>query len=156
MGGWSIGVVETRFMQAPDGYEISTERSRLDIELIHRFLSSSYWAQGIPRQVVEKSVQNSLCFGVYFGAQQVGFARVVSDCATIGYVADVFVVPDHRGGGLGKWLIETIVAHPELQGLRRILLATQDAHGLYVQFGFTALANPERFMSIHRPDVYRS
>jgi GNAT superfamily N-acetyltransferase len=92
---------------------------------------------------------------VYCGAQQVGFARVVSDFATIAYLADVFVVPAHRGRGLGKWLTQTIVNHPELQGLRRILLATQDAHGLYAQFGFQPLSNPERFMSIHRPDVYR-
>lgn len=142
-------------MQPPDGYEISTDRRRLDIDVIHGFLSSSYWAQGIPRSVVEKSVQNSLCFGIYCGAQQVGFARVVSDFATVAYLADVFVVPQHRGRGLAKWLTKTIVDHPELQGLRRILLATQDAHGLYTQFGFQPLSNPERFMSIHNPHVYQ-
>jgi N-acetylglutamate synthase-like GNAT family acetyltransferase len=143
-------------MQPPDGYEISTDRGRLDIEVICGFLRSSYWAQGIPRSVVEKSIRNSLCFGVYCGPQQVGFARVVSDFATIAYIADVFVVPAHRGRGLAKWLTNTIVEHPELQGLRRILLATQDAHGLYAQFGFLPLSNPERFMSIHHPDVYRN
>jgi GNAT superfamily N-acetyltransferase len=143
-------------MQPPDRYEISNDRSRLDIDLIHGFLSSSYWAQGISRGVVEKSIQNSLCFGVYFGEQQVGFARVVSDFATIAYLADVFIVPEHRGRGLAKWLTQTIVDHPELQGLRRFLLATQDAHGLYAHFGFRPLSNPERFMSIHHPDVYRS
>ena len=143
-------------MQPPDGYEISNDRSRLDIDLIHGFLSCSYWAQGIPRTVVEKSIRNSFCFGVYFGEQQVGFARVVSDFATVAYLADVFIVPDHRARGLAKWLTQTIVDHPELQGLRRFLLATQDAHQLYAQFGFRPLSNPERFMSIHDPDAYRN
>jgi len=137
-------------MQRQNLYEISTDRSRLDVGLIHSFLSSSYWAQGIPRKVVEKSIANSLCFGAFLGARQVGFARVISDFSSIAYVADVFVVTEHRGRGIAKRLIQAIIDHPELQGLRRILLATQDAHGLYEKFGFQPLTNPERFMSIHR------
>jgi GNAT superfamily N-acetyltransferase len=137
------------------GYEISTDRNRLDITLIHEFLTSSYWAQGIPRSVVEKSIQNSLCFGAFLGARQVGFARVVSDFASIAYIADVFVVPEHRGRGIAKLLMRSILEHPELQGLRRILLATRDAHALYAQFGFRPLSNPEHFMSMHKPDIYR-
>jgi N-acetylglutamate synthase-like GNAT family acetyltransferase len=142
-------------MQTQDPYEISTDRSRLDVGLIHGFLSSSYWAQGISRSLVEKSIANSLCFGAFLGGRQVGFARVISDFSSIAYIADVFVVTEHRGRGIGKRLIQAILNHPELQGLRRILLATQDAHGLYEKFGFQPLSNPERFMSIHRPDVYR-
>lgn len=142
-------------MSTEAGYEISTDRNRLDITLIHEFLTSSYWAQGIPRSVVEKSIQNSLCFGAFLGARQVGFARVVSDFASIAYIADVFVVPEHRGRGIAKLLMRSILEHPELQGLRRILLATRDAHALYAQFGFRPLSNPEHFMSMHKPDIYR-
>src|SRR5882724_6714159 len=142
-------------MERPDQYEISTDRNHLDIAVIHDFLRSSYWAQGISRALVERSVQNSLCFGAYFGGQQVGFARVITDFAAFAYVADVFVVPEHRGRGVAKILMRAIVEHPELQGLRRLLLATRDAHGLYAQFGFQPLTHPEDFMTIHRPDVYR-
>jgi len=142
-------------MQAPPHYEISTDRSRLDVALIHDFLRSSYWAQGIPRAVVERSIQHSLCFGAFLGGRQVGFARVISDFASIAYVADVFVVSEHRGRGISKLLMRAIIEHPDLQGLRRILLATRDAHGLYAQFGFEPLTHPEYFMTLHRPDVYR-
>jgi GNAT superfamily N-acetyltransferase len=142
-------------MQASDQYEISTERGRLEIALIHDFLASSYWARGIPRDVVEKSIRNSLCFGAFHGGRQVGFARVITDYTAIAYIADVFVVPEHRGRGVAKMLMRAIVGHPELQGLRRLLLATRDAHGLYAQFGFQPLAHPEDFMTIHKPDVYR-
>ena len=142
-------------MQAPRHYEISTDRSRLDVALIHDFLRSSYWAQGIPRAVVERSIQHSLCFGAFLGGRQVGFARVISDFASIAYVADVFVVPEHRGRGISKLLMRAIIEHPDLQGLRRILLATRDAHGLYAQFGFEPLTHPEHFMTLHKPDVYR-
>ena len=142
-------------MQAPPHYEISTDRSRLDVALIHDFLRSSYWAQGIPRAVVERSIQHSLCFGAFLGGRQVGFARVISDFASIAYVADVFVVSEHRGRGISKLLMRAILEHPDLQGLRRILLATRDAHGLYAQFGFEPLTHPEYFMTLHRPDVYR-
>jgi GNAT superfamily N-acetyltransferase len=140
---------------APD-YEISTERDRLDLDLIHDFLRTSYWAPGIPRSVVEKSIEHSLCFGAFSDGRQVGFARVVTDYATFAYVADVFVVPEHRGRGVSKLMLRAILDHPELQGLRRFLLGTLDAHGLYAQFGFEPLPDPERFMTIHRPDVYRT
>jgi GNAT superfamily N-acetyltransferase len=137
-------------------YEISTDRSRLDITLIFDFLRSSYWAQGISRTVVERSIEHSLCFGAFHGGRQAGFARVITDYATVAYVADVFVVPEHRGRGVSKVLMRSIIAHPDLQGFRRILLATRDAHGLYAQFGFEPLAHPDHFMTIHNPDVYRS
>jgi len=140
-------------MQAPPHYEISTDRSRLDVGLIHDFLRSSYWAQGIPRAVVERSIQHSLCFGAFLGGRQVGFARVISDFASFAYVADVFVVPEHRGRGISKLLMRAIIEHPDLQGLRRILLATRDAHGLYAQFGFEPLAHPAHFMTLDMPDV---
>ena len=142
-------------MQTSGQYEISSERSRLDLALIHDYLRSSYWAQGIPRAVVERSIQHSLCFGAYLDGRQAGFARVVTDYATFAYVADVFVVPEHRGHGTSKLLLRAILEHSELQGLRRFLLATQDAHGLYAQFGFQPLAHPEHFMTVHKPDVYR-
>lgn len=136
-------------------YVISNELSRMDVELIHDFLRSSYWAKDISRAVVEKSLQHSLCFGAFCNDRQVGFARVITDRATFAYLADVFVVPEHRRRGVSKLLLRAILAHPELQGLRRWLLATDDAHGLYAQFGFQPLAHPERYMTIHHPDVYR-
>jgi GNAT superfamily N-acetyltransferase len=137
-------------------YEISTDRDKLDIALIHRFLSSSYWAQDIPRALVEKSIAHSLCFGAFFGEAQVGFAKVVTDFSTMAYLGDVFVLTEHRGRGVAKMLIRAVLEHPELQGLRRIILATKDAHGLYAPFGFRPLSHPENFMSIHNPDVYRT
>ena len=142
-------------MQTPAHYEISTDRSRLDVTLIHEFLRSSYWAQGIPRSVVEKSIQHSLCFGAFLDRRQVGFARVITDFAAIAHIADVFVVPEHRRRGIAKLLMRAILDHPDLQGLRRILLATRDAHGLYAQFGFRPLSHPEHFMTVHNPNVYR-
>jgi GNAT superfamily N-acetyltransferase len=142
-------------MQASGHYEISTDRSRLDIALIHDFLRSSYWARGIPRTIVEKSIRHSLCFGAFLGLQQVGFARVISDFAAVAHIADVFVVPEHRGRGISKLLMRAILDHPELQGLRRFFLATRDAHGLYAQFGFQPLTHPEQYMTIRKIDVYR-
>ena len=137
-------------------YAISTDRARLDRAAIHDFLSRrSYWAVGIPREVMERSIENAMIFGIYRGAEQVGFARVVTDFATFAWIGDVFVVEAHRGRGLSKWLMETIVTHPQLQGLRRWLLATRDAEGLYQQYGFRALAHPERFYERHFPDVYK-
>ena len=128
-------------------YTISTDDTRLDIALIHDFLSNrSYWAKGRTRAAIEHSIANSLAFGVYHAARQVGFARVVTDYATFAYLADVFVLEEERGHGLGKWLMETIVQHPQLQGLRRWLLVTRDAHELYRQSGFTGLQWPERWM----------
>ncbi len=137
-------------------FEISTDRARLDLGIVHGFLTNSYWARGIPLETVQRSIENSLCFGIYQSDRQIGFARVITDCATFAYLADVFVVPAYRGRGLSKWLMECIVQHPELQGLRRWMLATQDAHGLYRHYGFTELKSPERWMEIHRPDVYAS
>jgi len=143
-------------MQALNPYEISSDRSRLDIDLIYDFLRSCYWSPNIPRAVVEKSIQNSLCFGAFCNGRQLGFGRVITDFATFAYIADIFVVPEHRGRGVSKLLLRAMLEHPDLQGLRRILLATQDAHGLYTQFGFQPLAHAEHYMTIHRPDVYRS
>ncbi len=137
-------------------YEISSDPARLDLDVIHRFLSEdAYWSPGIPRATVERAVKNSFCFGVYLpDGNQIGFARLVTDRATFAYLADVFVLPQHRGRGVSKRLMEAVLAHPELQGLRRWLLATRDAHGLYAQFGFAPLANPSRLMERHHPDVY--
>ena len=137
-------------------YLISTEKSRLDIDVIHRFLSRSYWAQGIPREVVEQSIEHSLPFGVYKGEQQVGFAGVITDYATFAYVGDVFVLEKYRGLGLSKWVMQVIVEHPTLQGLRRWMLLTGDAHGLYRKVGFTVPASPERYMERVFLDVYKS
>ena len=129
--------------------EVSTDRERLDVAMIHRYLSEeSYWAAGIPRELVEKSIRGSLCFGAFDGGAQVGFARVISDYATFAYVADVFVLASHRGRGVAKAIMEAIRAHPELQGLRRWHLVTRDAHRLYEQFGFRALSAPERHMEL--------
>jgi GNAT superfamily N-acetyltransferase len=139
------------------GYFISTEKARLDISAIHTYLTRSYWSPGIPRAAVEKTIAGSLCFGLFTErGNQVGFARAITDGATFAYLADIYVLAEHQGQGLGKWIVETILAHPSLQGLRRILLATRDAHELYALFGFKPLATPENFMSIHRPDVYSS
>lgn len=135
-------------------YEISTDQARLDLDVIHGFLSNSYWARNISRELVERSIRNALCFGIFHEGQQIGFARVISDLATFAYLADVFVLPAHRGKGVSKQLMETILEHPDLQGLRRFMLATLDAHGLYAQFGFEPLEYPERYMSIHRPNLY--
>lgn len=135
-------------------YVISTDRARLDIAAIHRFISvESYWGQGRAIEVVRRSVDNSLPFGIYRGERMVGFARVVTDYATFAWLADVFVVDDERGRGLSKWLVEVILAHPEMQGLRRWLLATKDAHELYRRFGFDTLKRPERFMERPAPDM---
>ncbi len=135
-------------------YEISTDPRRLDLGLIHDFLSRSYWSPGIPRAVVERGIAHSLCFGIYQGSRQVGFARVITDRASFAYLADVFVVEAHRKKGLAKWMIEAIIGHPDLQGLRRFLLATRDAHALYQRFGFTSLAKPDGLMEIHDPVPY--
>jgi GNAT superfamily N-acetyltransferase len=139
------------------GYEISYDPVRLDIDVIYSFLNeASYWSKGIPRDVVERSIAHSLCFGVYQGAAQIGFARVISDYATFALLADVFVLEGHRGKGISKWLMQVVIAHPDLQGLRRLLLLTSDAHELYRQFGFTEIGNAWRFMEVLRPDIYAS
>lgn len=138
------------------GFVISDDKGRLDVSVIHRFLSEeSYWARNRTEAQTRTAIENSICFGVYDGEKQIGFARVVSDHATFAYVGDVFVLPEYRGRGLSKWLMQVLVEHPELQGLRRWILATLDAHGLYSQFGFTELKFPERWMERSVPDAYR-
>ena len=135
-------------------YEISTDPSRLDIEAIHAFLSQSYWSPGIPRAKVARAIENSLCFGAFCDGQQVGFARVVTDKTTFAYLCDVYVLEAHRGRGLAQQLMDRVVAHPDLQGLRRMMLATRDAHALYAKYGFTPLAAPDVMMEVHKPNVY--
>jgi GNAT superfamily N-acetyltransferase len=140
-----------------DGYVISTDRSRFNIDLIHDFLSkTSYWAIDRARDVVERSIDNSLSFGVYKGNDQVGFARVVTDYATFAWIADVFVLPEHRGLGLSKWLMDVMLSHAQLQGFRRWVLATKDAHGLYERYGFIPLHRPERWMERPDPNMQES
>ena len=132
-------------------YLMTMDKARLDLEMIHGFLKDSYWAAGIPAQVVRRSVENSLALGVFRGDEQVGFARVVTDYATFAYLADVFVLEPHRGRGLGRWIMEAVSSLPELQGLRRWMLATQDAHDLYREYGFTGLEDPWIFMEKYLP-----
>ena len=154
---------------------ISTDPARLDLDVIHGFLTNCYWAKGIPREVVARSIEHSLCFGIYHveeqefpglataarpGAPQVrlaqvGFARVISDFATIAYLGDVFVLEAYRGRGLSAWMMECIVQHPQLQGLRRWILLTRDAHELYAKFGFTPVKSPGSYMELHRADIYQ-
>ena len=135
-------------------YVISTDKSRLDLTLIHNFLTTSYWAAGIPLEVVRRAIEHSLSFGLYKEDQQIGYARVITDYATFAYLGDVFILEPFRGQGLSKWLMEVIVTHPELQGFRRWILLTKDAHGLYKKVDFTEVKTPERYMERFFPDVY--
>jgi GNAT superfamily N-acetyltransferase len=142
-----------------DAYTISTDPARLDLAAVHAYLTRSFWAAGIPLETVRRSAAHSLCFGVYDeggGGEQVGFARVITDRATFAYLADVYVLEAHRGRGVGGWLVETILAHPELQGLRRFMLVTRDAASLYARAGFERPAEPSGIMQIRRSDVYRA
>lgn len=134
---------------------ISTDPYRLELNVIHGFLKTAYWCENLPREVIERAIRHSLCFGMYEVGRQVGFARVITDRATYAYLADVFVLESHRGRGLSKRLMRAIVAHPDLQGLRRWSLLTRDAHGLYTQFGFQPLSQPDRHMEIFNPNVYK-
>lgn len=143
------------FTARRDGYELSADPARLDLDVIHGFLVTSYWAEGIPRDTVVRALAGSLNFGLYDAVAQVGFARFVTDRATFAYLADVFVLPAHRGQGLATWLVGTALTHPALAGLRRLLLATRDMHALYAKVGFTPLVRPERMMEILDPDIYR-
>ena len=136
-------------------YLVSTDAALVDLDVVHGFLVGSYWAAGVPRDVVARSIEGSIPFGLYRGGRQAGFARVVSDRATFAWLADVFVLPEHRGRGLGRWLVATAMDHPDLRGLRRWMLATRDAHGVYGPLGFTPLADPGIFLEVHDPDVYR-
>ncbi len=133
---------------------ISDDYAALDITLVHNFLRHSYWAKEISRETVVRALENSICFGLFYKAEQIGFCRVVTDCATFAYLADVFVIETFRGQGLGKWLVDCVLQHPELQGLRRWMLATLDAHWLYEKHDFVPLKHPEWFMEIAKPDIY--
>lgn len=143
-------------LEHKNGYELSDDKSKLDHDFIHYELSRSYWSEEIPRSLTEKAAAHSLCIGVYKDGVQVAYARVVSDFATFGYLCDVLVAESHRGAGLGKWMMECIMAHPELQGLRRFMLATRDAHSLYERFGFHTPENPEKLMEIVYPGMYKA
>lgn len=138
-----------------DEFEVSTDPARIDVGAVHRFLTTSYWAAGIPFEVVERSLRHSLCFGLFTDGDQIGFARVVTDRATYAYLCDVHVLETWRGRGLGRWLMRCVWSHPDLQGLRRCGLVTRDAHALYASSGFTALAHPDRHMEKLDPDVYK-
>lgn len=150
-----IATAERVYEVRQGAYAVSTDPARLDLDVIHGYLSRSYWAEGIPGQVVARSLEHSLNFGLYEWERQIGFARVIGDRATYAYLADVFVLESRRGRGLGLLLMEAVLTHPDLQGLRRFGLVTRDAHGLYEKFGFRPLSQPERHMEIVRADAYR-
>ena len=159
---YGIQYAPAQLRESPDprqnrrmSHEISTDKSRLDLDAIHAYLARSYWSPGVPREIVARAIEHSLCFGVFHAGAQVGFARVVTDRATFAYLADVYVLEPHRGQGVARQLVAAVMAHPDLQGLRRMLLATRDAHGLYAKFGFRPLAAPDRMMEVHRPDAYQ-
>ena len=136
-------------------FTITTDAAHIDLDVVHGFLTTCYWAEGIPREVVAKSIEHSLNFGLFHHDRQIGFARVITDRATFAYLGDVFVLESYRGQGLGRWLMDVVHAHPELQGFRRWVLLTRDAHALYRQVGYTELARPERYMERWAPEVYR-
>ena len=140
---------------AKNQFTITTDKEKFDVEFIHSFLTRSYWAEGISKEVIKRSIEGALCFGLFENDKQIGFARMITDKATFAYLADVFIIEEYRGRGLSKWLMEVIMSHPSLQGLRRMMLATKDAHGLYQKFGFTALNNIDRWMQINDPDIYK-
>ena len=137
----------------PADFEVSNDRGRIDVSMVHAFLSESYWAEGRTRETVERSINNSLCFGVYAAERQIAFARVITDRSVFAYLADVFVIPEFRGRGVAKLLMRAIVSHPDLQQLRAFTLGTRDAHGLYSQFGFAPVREPERLMARYGPEV---
>ncbi len=136
-------------------FTVTSDLSRMDLNVVHGYLSRAYWCEGLPRETLEQAMRSSICFGVFEGEKQVGFARVVSDRTTFAYVCDVFVLESHQGKGLGTWLMQCVVRHPELQGLRRWHLTTRDAHSLYRKVGFTLLSKPERHMEVFTPDIYK-
>lgn len=141
-------------MSLPGDYTISTDKAKLDLQVIHQFLAGSYWAKDIPIEIVNRAIENSLCFGMFHKDAQIGFARIISDHSTFAYLADVFILEAHRGKGLSKILMKEVFAHPQLQYLRRICLVTRDAHKLYEQFGFSPLKKPELWMEIKKDDTY--
>ena len=137
-----------------DRFNISTEKEKMDVNLIHSFLTRSYWAEGISKEIIRRSIEGALCFGVFENDKQVGFARMITDKATFAYLADVFIIDEYRGLDLSKWLMEVIMSYPDLQGLRRMMLATKDAHGLYSQYGFKEVKNKQLFMQIFKKGMY--
>ena len=138
-----------------DNFTITTDRNKIDIYAVHDFLSNqSYWSKNIPMETVERAIDNSLNFGLFHFEKQIGYARVISDFATIAYLGDVYVLPEYRGQGLSKWLMQEVMAHPDLQRLRRWILLTSDAHRLYKQYGWKEIAKPELYMEFHNPEVY--
>lgn len=142
--------------ETKNNFIISNDKAKLDIDAIHQYIGGeSYWAQGIPFDVLKKAIDNSMCFGVYDNNKQIGFARMITDYSTFAYLADVYILESYRGKGLSKWLMEFIMNHPDMKGLRRYMLATKDAHGLYLQYGFKPVANPENIMEIRNPDIYK-
>jgi GNAT superfamily N-acetyltransferase len=138
-----------------DGFRITTDRAAIDVDAVHAYLTRAYWSPGVPRAIVAKAIDGSLCFALLHGATQIGFARVITDRATYAYLCDVYVLEDYRGHGLGKWLISELLTHPDLQGLRRFMLATKDAHGLYEPFSFERPKYPETILEVLKPDIYR-
>ncbi len=151
----SRNLIMTDFKISKEGFYISTDKRELDIDAIHEFLSTkAYWCLNIPKEKVQTSIDNSLCFGVYQEKKQIGFARVITDFSTIAYLGDVYIVEEKRGHGISKWLIETIMNYPELQGLRRWILLTGDAHELYRKYGWTDIADPAKWMELHNKNVY--
>ena len=138
-----------------DGFTVSTDPARLDLDAVHAFLTTAYWCEGIPRETLARALSHSLCFGLYAGPRQTGLARVISDFTTYAYLCDVYVLEEHRGRGLSKQMMEYVMNHPDLQGLRRFQLVTRDAHELYRPFGFTEIQNPARHMEIVRPGLYK-
>ena len=144
------------FERHREDFIVSTDPGRLDVHAIHAFLVTSYWAEGLPRETLERALGNSLCFGLYEGERQIGLARVITDRATYAYLCDVYVLPERRGRGLGAWMMGCVMAHPDLQGLRRFSLVTRDAHELYRPFGFTEIAAPGGHMEIARPGIYKN
>lgn len=137
-------------------YKFSSDKKLMDVGAIHAYLSRSYWAENVPQDVIARAIENSLCFGVFYKQSQIGFARLITDSATFAYLSDVYILEEHRGKGLSKKLMETIMKHPQLQHLRRMVLATYDAHTLYEKFGFKQLTKPETFMELWKPDIYHT
>ena len=143
-------------MKLIQDYVFSSDKNIMDVDAIHAYLSRSYWAENVPHEIVSKAVENSLCFGAFYNKSQIGFARLITDSATFAYLADVYILEEHRGKGLSKKLMQTIIADPQLQGLRRMVLATYDAHTLYEKFGFKQLSKPDTFMELWNPNVYKA
>jgi GNAT superfamily N-acetyltransferase len=143
------------FEKKREQFCISTDPARLDVPAMYAYLSRAYWSEGIPFDFIAKAIAGSLCFGLFDGGRQIGLARVITDKATFAYLCDVYALEEYRGQGLGKWLMEAVCSHPDLQNLRRFVLVTRDAHGLYEKFGFTAVKDPKRYMEIARPDIHK-